>query len=63
MYACQEPTQPAKFESDILARNSSADQRTIGELLVESKAIRLAAIAMFNSFDEKILLRRYKLGV
>jgi len=63
MHACQEPTQPAKFESDFLARNSRADQRTIGELLAESKAIRLATIAMFNSFDEKTLLRRDKLGV
>jgi hypothetical protein len=68
MYARQEPTIPAQFESELLARNAKSDMRTIAELIAEHKAIRLATIAMFRSFDRETLLNigiswKYKISV
>ncbi len=46
---------PQSFDSEALADHSKADVRNIEALLGEMKAIRLATIAMFESFDDGAL--------
>jgi len=58
MYARREPNTPASFDSDLLALNAKADRRNIVDLVAELKSLRLATIAMFNSFDTETLLNR-----
>ncbi len=44
------------FDEDLLARHSKANEKAIEQILDELIAVRKSTIAMFNNFDEEILL-------
>ena len=44
------------FDEELLARHSKANAKTIEQILEELIAVRKSTIAMFNNFDEEILL-------
>lgn len=45
------------FDQDVFANSFDANERTLESLLGEFKAVRLATIALFDSFSEEMLLR------
>ena len=51
-------TVAAGFEPDLLAENSNANNRHVSEILDELKKVRLATIALFDSFSSEVLQRR-----
>lgn len=45
------------FDEDVFAENAGASRRSIDDLLAELRAVRMASILMFESFDETALRR------
>ncbi len=46
------------MDENLLAANLNADRRTIDSLIDEIKNVRAASKAMFESFDDEMLLNR-----
>lgn len=57
-FARNDRTELPGFEQDNYAAESNANERDLRNILDEYEAVRKATIAMFNSFDDKALLRR-----
>lgn len=51
-FARNDQTELAGFEQDPYVAASNANARKIGDILAELSAVRLASIALFESFDE-----------
>ena len=56
LFARREGSIPQSFDQDCLAENMRAEKRSIDSLIEELKAVRLSTKAMFESFDEEMLL-------
>lgn len=57
LFARSEGSIPQGIDQDRLAANMNADKRTIDSLIAELKAVRISTKAMFDGFDEEMLLR------
>ncbi|MEG9328472.1 DinB family protein [Salinimicrobium catena] len=55
LFARNEGHIPEALDQEIMADNCNADERTIEELIEELYILRRSTIAMFRSFNEKIL--------
>lgn len=55
-----EGTNPTGLDHNIMADNSNADELTDEQLLAELRAVRLATKAMFDTFNDRILLSNCK---
>lgn len=55
VFARNEGTVPEGLEQNIMADNSNADELPIEQLIGELRAVRLATIAMFDTFYHQIL--------
>ena len=55
LFARQEGSVPEAHDQEIMAENSNADERSIEDLIDELRIVRQSSIALFNSFDPKIL--------
>lgn len=51
LFAREDQTVPARFDEDLLAKNSKANSRTIAAITEELKAVRQSTIALFKTFD------------
>jgi hypothetical protein len=58
LFARREGSVPQSFDQDRLAENMCAEKRSIDSLIDELKAVRASSKAMFDSFDEKMLLSK-----
>src|SRR5215213_10305437 len=58
LIARQDLSKPPGFDQEQLARNSRANSRTLHSILDELILVRKATMAMFNSFDDEILLHK-----
>lgn len=56
LFARREGSIPQSFDQDRLAENMRAGKRSIDCLITELKAVRASSKAMFDSFDEEMLL-------
>lgn len=56
LFARREGSIPQNFDQDRLAENMRAEKRTIDSLIMELKVVRISSQAMFESFDEEMLL-------
>lgn len=56
LFARKEGSIPQGIDGDLLAANMNAEGRTIEELIDELKIVRASTKAMFESFDNEILL-------
>jgi uncharacterized damage-inducible protein DinB len=56
-FARNDKTELPRFEQDDYAPESGANQRSLDDLLDEFAAVRESTIALFNSFDERVLTR------
>lgn len=56
LFARREGSIPQSVDQDRLAENMRAENRSIDSLIAELKAVRLSSKAMFDSFDERMLL-------
>jgi uncharacterized damage-inducible protein DinB len=56
-FAHNDTTPLAGFEQDDYVANSNANQRSIDDILEELTAVRMASIALFNSFDTAVMTR------
>jgi hypothetical protein len=45
------------FDENIYAENGSVNHRDLGDLITELKAVRVATIALFQSFTDEMLLK------
>jgi len=59
MFARRDPTAPG-FDQEAFADNANANRRTIDDLLDELISVRRATKAMYDSFDDDMLLARGK---
>lgn len=57
-FARNENTPLPGFEQDEYVLYSNANERSIGNIMEEYEAVRLATIALFNGFDQTALLRQ-----
>ena len=57
LFARCESAVSQNIDENLLAENMNAERRTIEDLLEELKITRLSTKAMFDSFDEKTLLK------
>ena len=55
VFARKEGNIPEGLEQNIMADNSNADELPIEQLIGELRAVRLATIAMFDTFNRQIL--------
>jgi hypothetical protein len=55
-----EGTIPTGLDHNIIADNSNADELTTEQLLAELRAVRIATKAMFDTFNNEMLLRNCK---
>lgn len=55
LFARNEGTIPEALDQEIMAENSNADDITIEQLIHELRLVRQSTIAMFRSFNKKIL--------
>lgn len=55
IFARSEGSIPEAHDQEIMANNSNADELPIEQLIHELRIVRQSSIAMFNSFNEKIL--------
>lgn len=56
-FARNDQTELPGFEQDAYTIESGANERALDELLEEFAAIRRSTIALFNSFDDRVLTR------
>lgn len=56
-FARNDQTELPGFEQDAYAVESGANERSLDELLEEIAAVRKSTIALFNSFDDRVLTR------
>jgi uncharacterized damage-inducible protein DinB len=56
-FARGDQTELPGFDQDEFASHSGANERSVDDLLAEFAAVRLATIALFNSFTDEALLR------
>ena len=68
LFARGEGAVPQSVDGDLLAANMKPDRRAVGELIEELKIVRASTRAMFDSFDEGMLLSmgtswKYELSV
>lgn len=56
-FARNDQTELPGFEQDAYAVESGANERSLDELLEEFAAVRKSTIALFNSFDDRVLTR------
>lgn len=56
LFARREGAVPQGVDGDLLAANMNAERRTVEELVGELKTLRASTRAMFDSFDEGMLL-------
>lgn len=56
-FARNDTTELPGFEQDAYALESGANERKLDDLLEEFAAVRRSTIAMFNSFDDRVLTR------
>ena len=55
IFARAEGTIPGAYDQEIMAENSNADELSIEQLINELRTVRQSSIAMFESFNKKIL--------
>jgi hypothetical protein len=55
--ARNDPTPLPAFEQDPYVQSSGANARSLADLLEEFTAVRLATLALFNSFDDEVWQR------
>lgn len=58
LFARCEGSIPQSVDQDRLAENMRAEKRSIDSLIAELKAVRASSKAMFDSFDEEMLLAK-----
>jgi hypothetical protein len=58
LFARREGSIPQSVDQDRLAENMLAEKRSIDSLIAELKAVRTSSKAMFDSFDEEMLLAK-----
>lgn len=58
LFARLEGSTPQSFDQDRLAENVRVERRSIGSLIAELKAVRASSKAMFDSFNEEMLLAK-----
>ncbi len=58
LFARREGSIPQSVDQDRLAKNMRAEKRLIDSLIAELKAVRASTKAMFDSFDEEMLLAK-----
>lgn len=58
LFARREGAVPQGVDGDVLAANMGADRRAVDELIDELKTVRASTKAMFDSFDEGMLLSK-----
>ena len=51
LFAREDQTVPARFDEDLLARNSKANNKNISAIIDELKSVRQSTIALYNTFD------------
>lgn len=51
LFAREDRTIPARFDEDLLAKNSKANKKNISAIVDELKSIRQSTIALYNTFD------------
>jgi hypothetical protein len=56
LYARNKGSASQEVDGDLFAANMNAERRTIEELIEELKSVRAASKAMFESFDDEMLL-------
>lgn len=56
-FARGDTTELPGYDPDAFAAASGANQRTLPDILEEYRAVRLATLALFNSFDEQAFSR------
>lgn len=56
-YARNDETELPGFEQDDYALESGANERSLDDLLEEFAAVRRSTIALFNSFEDRVLTR------
>ena len=57
LFARSEGSIPQSIDQDLLAKNSRANSRTAGSLIEELKALRHSTEALYDSFDDRTLLK------
>jgi uncharacterized damage-inducible protein DinB len=57
-FARNDKTELPGFEQDDYTLASGANERSLENIFEEYEAVRLSTIAMFNSFNEEVLLRK-----
>lgn len=60
VFARKEGTVPEGLEEEVMAANSNADELPVEQIIAELRAVRMATIAMFDSFNNDILLTNCK---
>lgn len=60
IFARKEGTVPEGHNQEIMANNSNADELPIEQLIAELRAVRMATKAMFDTFNNEILLTNCK---
>jgi uncharacterized damage-inducible protein DinB len=55
LFARSEGSIPDGHDQDVMGNNSNANELSIKQLVNELRAVRLSTIAMFESFNKKIL--------
>jgi hypothetical protein len=58
LFARREGSIPQSVDQDRLSENMRAEKRSIDSLITELKAVRASSKAMFDSFDEEMLLAK-----
>ncbi|HUQ32593.1 MAG TPA: DinB family protein [Pyrinomonadaceae bacterium] len=58
LFARREGSIPQSVDQDRLAENMRAEKRSIDSLITELKAVRASSKAMFDNFDEEMLLAK-----
>ncbi len=55
LFVRKEGTIPDGLEEQVMAANTNADELSIEQIIAELRAVRLATIAMFNTYNNQIL--------
>jgi len=58
LFARREGSTPQSVDENLLAANMNAERRAIDELINELKIVRASTKAMFESFDDEMLLNK-----
>lgn len=57
LFAREDKTVPARFDENLLAKNSKANNKNISEIIEELRLIRQSTIALYNTFDTTDLMK------